>query len=401
MERFQYKARTKDGKLLNGKVEARDVSQAALVLHERGLVVVKLSPTRKGFEIGFLSKLLQRVKFQDVVNFTRQLSTMINAGLPITGALSLLESQVSPAMKAIVTDILHDVEGGKSLGDTLEKHPKAFNTVYVALVRAGEAAGKLDEMLNRLADNLEKEREFRAKTKGAMMYPLVIVIGMVLVTAVMMIFVVPKISELFDDFGAELPFMTRVLIGVSDFMANFWYVVLLGGGVLVWLFRMWKSTPMGERTWDKIVFTVPVWGNLKKQVMLAEFCRTLGLLVASGVSIVDALHIVANIMQNVVYKDSVQEAAVKVEKGIPIASTIGSYEHFPAILSQMIAVGEETGNIDEVLIKLAVYFETESEQLIKGLTTAIEPLIMVVLGVGVGFLVLAIIMPIYNLTSQL
>lgn len=401
MERFRYKARSADGKRVSGQVEARDIKQAASVLRERSLVVVKLSPAARKFQLTFLSSIFHRVKFVDIVNFTRQLATMINAGLGLTETLSLLEDQSSPAMKTMVAEVLRDVEGGKSLGDALEKHPKAFNTVYVSLVRAGEAAGKLDEMLNRLADNLEKERDFRSKTKGALVYPVVVVIGMVLVTAVMMIFVVPKISELFEDFGTELPFATKLLIAVSNFMSNYWYIGLFGIVAFVWLFRIWRATPIGRQMWDSLLFKIPIYGKLRKELLLTEFCRTLGLLVGAGVSIVEGLNIVAEVMGNVIYADSVREAAKRVEKGISVAATIANYDSFPSILSQMLAVGEETGKVDEVLLKLAVYFETEAEQLVKGLTTAIEPLIMIVLGVGVGFLVISIIMPIYNLTSQL
>src|SRR3989344_603894 len=401
MERFQYKSKSKEGKLVKGKVEARDIKQAAAVLRERDLVVVDLRAVGRQIKIDFLSNFFHRVKFVDVVNVTRQLSTMIAAGLPLTDALSLLESQVSPNMQAIVSEVLRDVEGGKPLGDSLDKHPKVFNTVYVSLVRAGEAAGKLDEMLLRLADNLEKEREFRSKTQGALIYPIIVMIGMVLVTLIMMFFVVPQMTAIYEDFGAELPLATRMLVGLSKLLLSSWYFGIIGFFVISWAFRAWHSTPIGRRTMDLIIFRIPIYGNLRKEILLAEMCRTLGLLISAGVSIVDGLSIVADTMQNIVYADSIRETAKRVEKGIGVAAVFSTFDHFPPILPQMIAVGEETGKVDEVLLKLAVYFETELEHLVKGLTTAIEPLIMVFLGIGVGFLVIAIIMPIYNLTSQL
>src|SRR3989338_6230405 len=402
MEQFRYKAKSHEGgKAQSGKVEARDIRQAASILRERGLVGVGRSPISHHIRFTFVSSFLHRVKFVDIANFTRQLSTMITAGLPLTDSLSLLETQVSPGLQTIVSEVLRDVEGGKPLGEALEKHPHVFNTVYVSLVRAGEAAGKLDEMLARLADNLEKEREFRAKTKGAMIYPLIIIIGMIIVTAVMMIFVIPKMTQLYDDFGAKLPFATLLLVNISKFFSSFWYIVLLIGVGSSWMFRLWRATPIGRRSFDEFIFRIPVYGNLRREVLLAEFCRTLGLLVGAGVSIVEGLNIVSDTLPNKVYADSVRETAKRVEKGLSVAATIALYPHFPPILSQMLSVGEETGKIDEVLLKLAVYFETESEHLIKGLTTAIEPLIMVFLGIGVGFLVISVIMPIYNLTSQM
>lgn len=401
MIRFRYKARSKEGKIQSGQVESRDINQAAIVLREQELVIIELKPVKAVANFAFLTSVLQRIKFVDLVNFTRQLSTMINAGLPLTESLALLEQQVTPALQKIVTDVLQEVEAGKTLGEALAKHPKAFSSVYVSLIKAGESAGKIDEMLLRLADNLEKEREFRSKTRGAMVYPLIVVVGMIIVAGIMMIFVVPKLTDLYEDFGAELPFSTRILVAASNFVSDFWYFAIIGAILLSWMFRAWISTPVGRRIWDDFVFRIPIYGELRKKILLSDFCRTLGLLVGAGVSIVEGLNIVADIMENVVYSNSIKEVAKKVEKGISVASAIGSYSHFPAILSQMLTVGEETGKVDEVLLKIAVYFETEAEHLVKGLTTAIEPLIMVVLGVGVGFLVISIILPIYNLTSQL
>lgn len=401
MEHFRYKAKTKEGKSVSGRVEARDIRQAAALLRERGLWVLDLSPVRPGIQLTSLSLLIHHVKFVDVVNFTRQLSTMINAGLPLTSALALLESQSSPGMQAVITEVLRDVEGGKPLAEAMERHKKIFTTVYVSLVRAGEAAGKLDEILARLADNLEKERDFRSKTKGALVYPAIVVSGMVIVALIMMIFVIPQMMKIYEDFGAELPFSTRLLVAISSFLGKFWYVALGGFFLAGWLFRMWYATPLGRRSVDAFIFLIPIYGALRKEVAMAEFCRTLGLLVSAGVSIVEGLRIVADTMQNIILGDAVRETAKRVEKGISVAAIIAGYPEFPQILSQMLSVGEETGKIDEVLLKLAVYFETESEHLVKGLTTAIEPLIMVFLGIGVGFMVISVIMPIYNLTSQL
>lgn len=401
MKKFNYKAKNSKGELVKGQVESLNVNSAATVLRDRELVVIELKPADKKLKLGTFSSIFQRVKFVDIVNFTRQLATMINAGLPLTNALSLLEHQVAVSMQKVIASVLHEVESGRSLSEALAQHPKVFNQVYISLVQAGEAAGKLDEMLNRLGDNLEKERDFRSKTKGAMIYPAIVVSGMMLVTLGMIIFVIPKINEMFQDFGAELPFATRLLVGISNFATKFWYIAIVGFFAFIWLFKLWKATPIGRAAWDRLIIGLPIYGDLRKKVLLAEFCRTLGLLVGAGVSIIDGLKVVSNILNNELYKNAIKESSKRVEKGITLSVSIGEYDFFPSILAQMLSVGEETGKVDEVLLKLAVYFETESEQLIKGLTTAIEPLIMVVLGIGVLFLVLAIIMPIYNLTSQL
>ncbi|MCA9368872.1 type II secretion system F family protein, partial [Candidatus Woesebacteria bacterium] len=282
---------------------------------------------------------------------------------------------------------------------SLEKN-KEFSKVYIQLVRAGEAGGVLDEVLNRLAENMEKQKEFRAKTKGAMIYPIIVTIAMVVVGFIMMIFVIPKLTEMYKDFGAQLPLPTLVLIGISDFMVNFWYIVLGGMAAAFAVFSRWKKTPVGHLQWDSFVLKVPIFGILRQKTILTEFTRTLSLLLGSGISLLQALEIVTDGVENLVYQNALKEATKQVEKGVSLSQSISRYESFPPILQQMISVGEETGKLDDVLFKLSKYFEQEAEQAVKNLTAAMEPLIMVVLGVGVGAMVIAVIMPIYNLTSQ-
>lgn len=400
MEKFDYLAVTKSHKKVKGQVEAVSQAQAIEVLRSKELFVVSLN------KIEVLPPWLQwlnrfqRVKRKDVVHFTRQLATMIKAGLPLTTALSILKYQSNMAMAKLVDDVLRDVEGGGSFYKALAKHKDVFDTVYLALIQSGETAGVMDKVLIRLANNLEKQAEFRAKTKNALIYPIIITTAMVIVAIVMMVFVIPKLTSLYDEFGAELPIMTKVLIGISNFMVKTWYVWigLVGvGGYGLW---QWKKTEIGREVWDKQVLKIPIFGPLKTKIILTEITRTLALLVEAGVSIIEALGIVAGTAGNVLFSKSIHKTAKEVEKGIPLAAAVGQFEHFPVIVSQMLAVGEETGKIDEVMMNLSGYFESESEQAVKGLTTAIEPLMMILLGVGVAFLVIAIVLPIYNLTSQ-
>ncbi len=400
MRKFVFKAKDEQGKMTKGKVEAQDEKQAVEILRRRKLLVIKLTMVREISELGFLVKWFQRVKEDEVVNFTRQLSTMITAGLPVLEGLRTLEMQSGAAMGAVVGEVLRDVEGGMSLGEALNKHKKVFSEVYVALIKAGEAAGVLDQILKRLADTLEKQREFRNKTKGALIYPAIVVSGMVIVAVVMMIFVVPKLTVMYADFGADLPLPTKILMGVSGFMVKFWWLAAVAVvGVVVGL-RAWGKTPRGAVYVDRLLFRLPIVGGLRRELLFTEFTRTLGLLVTAGISILEALRIVAAAAGSPVYRRKIEFAAVQVEKGFPLAATLAVDEAFPQILSQMMVVGEETGKLDEVLEKLSTYFEEEAETKIKGLTTAIEPLIMIVLGIGVGFLIVAVIMPIYNLTSK-
>ena len=233
-----------------------------------------------------------------------------------------------------------------------------------------------------------------------MVYPIIISVAMVVIAGIMMVFVVPKLTAMYKDFGAELPGPTKALMAVSDFAVNYWYAVLLVVAVCMFFFSNWSKTEVGGLIMEQLTFKIPIWGKLKKDVILTEFARTISVLLAAGIPILDALNIVANTLGSKVYSSGIRQAAVYVEKGISLAEAITRLEMFPPILSQMISVGEETGKLDSVLSKLAVFYESESETKIKALTTAIEPLIMILMGIGVGFLVIAVIMPIYNLTSQ-
>jgi len=272
--------------------------------------------------------------------------------------------------------------------------------VYIAMVRAGESAGVLDQVLKKLADALDKQREFRSKTKGAMVYPMIVSIGMVVIGAIMMVFVVPKLTAMYKDFGAELPTPTRILMGISDIVVRFWYGIAIVVALASVLIGNWAKTEVGSLIVEQLTFRIPIWGKLRKDIILTEFARTVSVLLGAGIPILDTLQIVSETLGSKVYGAEVRQAAVLVEKGVSLAEAIQSLEVFPPILGQMISVGEETGKLDEVLAKLATFYEGESETKIKALTTAIEPMIMIVMGIGVGFLVIAVIMPIYNLTSQ-
>jgi type IV pilus assembly protein PilC len=400
MEKFNYVATDSENKKVKGQVEAISQAQAQHVLRAKGLFIITMQKIEVVGPVMMFFKSFQRIKKEDVVHFTRQLATMIKAGLPLTTALSILKYQSSVVMAEVVDEVLRDVEGGGSFYKALSKHPKAFSPVYLSLIQSGEAAGVLEKVLLRLSDNLEKEAEFRGKTKNALIYPGIITVAMIVVAVVMMVFVVPKLTSLYDEFGAELPLMTRVLIGLSSMMVKTWYLqlfILVVGG---YSFFRWKKTSVGKEFMDRLVLKIPVMGKLKTKIVLTEITRTLALLVEAGVSIITALEIVAGAAENLVFAKSIKKAAKDVEKGVPLAGALGQYEHFPPIVPQMISVGEETGKIDEVLMNLSGYFETEAEQAVKGLTTAIEPLMMIVLGVGVALLVIAIVLPIYNLTSQ-
>jgi type IV pilus assembly protein PilC len=397
---FSYKARDSAGKVATGLVEATNKEAATRLLHEKQLFIIGLTETRARSKSAAGTQ-FQRVGFGEIVNFTRQLSTMVVAGLSLPEALSILRIQTTnPAMGSVLMEVEHQIVGGGNLGDALAKYPQHFSAIYIALIRAGESSGQLDQVLARLADSLESQRDFRSKVSGAMIYPVIIIIGMAIVVMIMMTVVIPKLTELYADFGVDLPFATQLLISISHFFVGWWWLMIalvVGGG---YGFMRWKKTPIGELVIDSFILHIPLFGELQKKIILVEFTRTLSMLISSGIRLLDALRILKDALGNVLFRNAIVDISKKVERGFPLGETFAQYPVFPPIVSQMMKVGEETGKLDDTLLKLSKYFQSESENLVKGLTTAIEPIIMVVLGVGVGFIVISVITPIYNLTSQ-
>ncbi len=399
MKRFNYRIIDDTSKQITGVVEANNLTQAAAILRGKKLTIISLRELRGNAFEELLSG-IEKPKFGEVTNFTRQISTMIVSGLPLVEALRILREQSKPKMASIIDKVLTEVEAGSSLGSALEKSEGTFDNIYIALVKAGESAGLLDQVMGKMADTLDKQHDFRNKTKGALIYPSIVAVGMVLVAVIMMVFVVPKMTQMYKDFGAKLPVPTMILIGTSDFMVHYWYLLFGGLAAGYIFFRRWSKTAVGSLIMEQFVFKVPIWGQLRKDVILAELTRTMGLLSSAAIPILDGLRIVADTLGSQIYGDQVRRTANRVEKGSTFADAIASVSDFPPILSQMIAVGEQTGKVDQILTRLADFYESETELKVKALTTAIEPLMMVIMGIGVGFLVMAVIMPIYQLTSQ-
>lgn len=397
---YKYKAFDAKGKQITGLVEAQSEDQAARLLKDKDLTIISLAVTSTS-ALSSLTSRFKKVGFSDIVNFTRQLSTMVTAGLSLPQSLSILQEQTTnPEFAKVISDIEHQIVGGGNLADALSKYPAYFSPIYISLVRAGESSGMFDKILTRLAETMESQREFRSKVVGAMIYPVIIIVGMVVVVTIMMIVVMPKLTDLYKDFGIDLPVTTQILISTSTFMVHFWWLMLLFVVGAAYAIRQFKKTPSGERLIDTYMLKIPLFGELQKKIILVEFTRTLSMLLSAGIHILDALRTLKGSLDNVLYREAVDDIASKIEKGFPIGETFAAHKEFPPIISQMIKVGEETGKLDETLLKVSLYFQAESENLVKGLTTAIEPIIMVILGVGVGFIVISVITPIYNLTAQ-
>lgn len=399
---FTYKARDEQGRNVSGLVEAPSTTAAARILRDRKLFVIELTSGKDRSPIPSILSRFKRVSFSDIVNMTQQLSTMVIAGLSLPESLAILRNQTTnTVLAAMLDDIGAQIIAGGNLADALSKYPGHFSPIYIALVRAGEKSGTLDKVLTRLAETMENEREFRGKVTGAMVYPVIILVGMLVVIFIMMTVVIPKLTELYKDFGTTLPASTLLLIAMSEFTVRFWWLVILvlfGGYYLI---TRWRKTPVGQLFFDSLILKIPIFGELKRKTILVEFTRTLAMLIASGIHILEGLRILKDSLDNVLFRNAVADAAVRVEKGFPLGESFSQYHVFPPIVSQMMKVGEETGKLDDTLNKISRYFQTEAERLVKGLTTAIEPIIMVILGVGVGFIVISVITPIYNLTSQI
>lgn len=398
---FNYTAKDFQGNYHKGEVETADEYQASLLLKRKRLIVIEIKP-KKDFQMGFLGKILNRVPFSDVVVMTRQLATMIQSGLVLSEALDILEEQQeNKRFKKVLASISNDVKSGIDFATALDKYPEVFPAIFAKLVRAGQASGKLDTILLELATNVEKEREFTSRVRGAMIYPIVVITLMIAVMLLMIFFVMPKLRVLYTDSGIELPLPTRIMLGATNFLLDFWWAVLIAVVIFVLSFRKFIATPDGKQIVDNFLLKLPVIGKLINIVILTSFTRTFGLLTSSGLSILESIKIVADLSGNSVYKNGFDLAYKGVERGLPFSAQILGTPVFPKLVGQMIKTGEETGKLDEIMFRMADYFESESDNTLKNITTLIEPIVLVILGLGVGFLVISIILPIYQLTTNI
>lgn len=398
---FVYQARDLQGIDHKGSIETYDESSAARILSRKGLVVTSLKQQDVGTKRLF-SKFFHKISFDDLVIATRQLATMIDSGLVLSESIDILaEQQSNGEFKKVFEDVSSDIKSGLDLANALRKHPEVFPPIYYSLVRAGEQAGNLDVILVQLATNLEKDREFKSRVRGALIYPVIIIIMMVVVIAVMMLFVIPRLTSLYTSSNIELPLPTKILVGTSNFMVNNWPFLLVLSVLGGFGFKKWISTPSGQYKFDHFLLKVPIIGKIISETSLTDFTRTFGLLTTAGVPILDSLKIVLQVISNSVYKKALESTFQGIERGLSLSAQLEAVEVFPKLVSQMFRVGEETGKLDKVSFKMADYFESEADHTVKNLTVVIEPVVLVILGIGVGFLVLSIILPIYKLTTSI
>ncbi len=396
---FQYTAKTSAGKLAKGIVEAETEGTAAKLIIAQGLT--PLSIHAKGEGGNFLSRFTNRISTKDRIIFTRQMSTLVNAGLPLTQSLRTVAEQSSnKALAVVINQVVASVEGGISLADSMAKHPKVFSDVYIALVAAGESSGTLDQALERIANQQEKDSEMLSKVRGALVYPVIVLLVIGGVVIFLLTTVVPQIELIYKDFNKELPFMTGILIMFAKLITNFWWLMIIVFVATIFFGGKWFKTRSGQVFADKLKLKIPLFGDLFRKLYMARFCRTGQTLMASGVPMLEMLRITAKAVDNIHVESAIARSAEKVKGGKGLSVALKDEEVFLALVPQMLKIGEQSGSIDKMMDKAATYYEDELDNKIKTISTTIEPVLMVVLAVVVGGIVGAILVPVYSLASE-
>jgi len=397
---YVYSAINADGLELAGEVHAPSVEAAREQLRVRGLLADMLEELPASGE-DTVRTALKKVKPKSLQVFSRQFATMIDAGLNVVTALSILSHQTEDKyLEVVINEVRADVEGGSLLSEALARHPKVFSRLYVAMVEAGEAAGILDEVLDRLAIQIEKEASIKRRVKGAMIYPTLVITFALLVLTGMLLFLVPVFEKMYKELNGQLPMLTQQIIKVSDLLRSRFYIILPAIALTAFLFFRWKKTEHGRRNWDRFKLKIPMKiGDIVLKVTMARFSRTLATLVAAGIDIIKALEITGTTAGNWVVEDALIGVREKVHRGVPIAQPLIEHPVFPPMVSQMVKIGEETGELDAMLGKIADFYEEEVDASISALTSIIEPIMMICVGVVVGVVILSMYLPMFKVLT--
>ena len=397
MKTFLYKAKNNKGQVISGTVTAENSVAAEKLLINHNFAVLDLAAQKsKPITKVFSSKVSPR----DKAVFARQLATMLSSGLELAKAMKLVSAQArNDRIKSIFLDIYQNIEEGSSFSEALSHHPEAFDNVFISVVNAGENTGKLDVVLEQLASQLENDNDFIGKIKGAMYYPGFILVALLGIGAYMMVKVIPQLKSIFDSMGANLPIATRILISISSFLTSEWWLVLLILIALGVFLRFWLDSLAGRNFRDQLQLKTPGINALFEGMYMYRFSKVMSMLIGAGVPLLDALKIGGNTLQNGVYNRSILRIIEQVEKGVPLSAQIAKEPIFPPLVGQMTAVGEETGKLDLIFAKIASYYEESTSQAIKTISTLVEPVVLVIMGLGVAFLVFAILVPIYNIAQ--
>ena len=401
MKKYDYEARdSASNKIVKSVVQADSENAAAKLLTSQGFVPLKIE--LQDDKTSFFAKFSGRITTKDKVVFTRQLATLIGAGLPLAQSLRTVQEQTTnKRMQEIVQEIISDVEGGKSLSDSFAKHPEAFNKVYVALVSAGETSGTMDDSLKRLAAQQEKDAAMMSKIRGAMMYPSIVLVVIILVIGFMLFTVVPQVEGLYRDLNKGLPFVTLMMIKMANFFSSLWWLIILAMIIGGYFLAQYLKTEQGIRTKDIFKLNVPLFKGMFRKMYMARFARTGQVLLSTGVPMLDMLRITSDAVNNVIISESILRASDKVKGGKALSASLSNEDYFLAMVPQMIKIGEQSGKIDEMMGKTAQVYEDELDEEIRALSTAIEPVLMVFLAIVAGTMVAAILLPIYSLVGNI
>lgn len=399
MKRFDYQAKdTSTNKVVKATVQADSEGAAAKLLIAQGFTPLDIKEVDENGS--FFGRLTNRITTKDKIVFTRQLATLIGAGLPLSQSLrTVLEQTDNKRLQGVVEDIVASVEGGKSLSDSFAKHPEVFDKVFLALIAAGEASGTLDQSLKRIAAQQEKDAATMSKIKGALTYPLIVLVVIFGVMAFMLFTVVPQVEKLYLDLKKTLPFLTQIMVSTADFLAQFWWLVLILLGIGVYFGLQYLKTPGGIRAMDNLKLNVPLFGKMFRKLYMARLARTGQTLLATGVAMLDMLRITSEAVNNTIIGESIDRAAEKVKGGKALSTALQPEPYILPLVPQMIKIGEQSGKIDEMMGKTAQVYEDELDEEIKAISTAIEPILMVILAVVAGGMVGAILLPIYSLVN--
>lgn len=400
MPKFKYKIREASGKETIGEANGVDRFAVAADLRKAGKSVVSVEETKELSIPGlaFLNSFVGRVKMHDLIVFAHNLSTMMTAGLSLSRALEILERQTkNETFKKAITSIIDEISRGGTLSSGMSKFPKIFSSLFVSMVRAGEESGALAQALLVVGDQLEKSYALKKKIKGALVYPSVVISALLIIAVLMFMFVVPTLTATFKEMNVELPTSTKIVMGISDFISNHFFIGFIGLVLFIIAFSSVLHTKQGRRGFEKILFYLPVVGNLVRQSNAARTCRTMSSLLASGVDVLDAIVITKDVLQNSYYKDVMGIAAERVQKGIQLSAVFLEYKKiYPEFVGEMIEVGEETGKVTQMFMNVAIYFEAEVDGATKNMSTIIEPVLMIIIGISVGFFAISMISPMYN-----
>jgi type IV pilus assembly protein PilC len=402
MPTFTYKAVEGSGKTVRGQMDGENQQAVLAKLRERNVQVVDIAEQKAGGLSALKINRVGKVKLNSLVVFSRQFATMIDAGINVLKCLDILETQTKdPVLKTVIGECRRDVVGGSSLTEAVQKHPRVFSKLYCSMIKAAEIGGILDQILDRLAQFLEREQEIIGKIKGAMVYPCCVLVFAIMMVFAMMIFVLPTFKDIFADFGGKLPAITAMMFAISTFMRNFWYLVLATPVGIFFAFKYYYTLESGRWNLDKLKLRIPVIGELVQKMSISRFSRTLGTLVNSGVPMLRALEIVSETAGNVVIAKAVTDARNCVREGQKISAPLEASGMFPPMVTQMIDIGEETGRMSDMLIKVASFYDQEVEVAVKALTSLIEPALIIFLGGIVGFIVASIMVPMFTMINEI